>query len=89
MEIWISLGLIKNLTSDEILAVLLHEFGHSIDPALIDIKYTETNILSKYITDRKKSLNKDENRIINKFRGIVDKSITNVSILEFIEDISF
>lgn len=81
MEIWISLGLIKNLTSDEILAVLLHEFGHSIDPALIDIKYTETNILSKYITDRKKSLNKDENRIINKFRGIVDKSITNVSIL--------
>ena len=49
MEIWISLGLIKNLTSDEILAVLLHEFGHSIDPALIDIKYTETNILSKYI----------------------------------------
>lgn len=66
MEIWISLGLLKNLTSEEILAVILHEFGHSIDPALTDIKYTETNILSKYITDRKGAINSNEKRLMNK-----------------------
>lgn len=66
MEIYISLGLVKNLEADEILAVLLHEFGHSIDPALTDIKYTETNILSKYITDRKGSINKNEKRLMDK-----------------------
>lgn len=67
MQLYISLGLIKNLEAEEILAVFLHEFGHSIDPALTDIKYTQTNILSKYITDRKKSINKNENRVMNKF----------------------
>ena len=64
MEIYMSLGVIKHLNADEILAVLLHEFGHSIDPALTDIKYTETNILSKYITDRRSSINKDEKRLM-------------------------
>ena len=67
MQIWISLGLLKNLTAEEVLAVLLHEFGHSIDPALTDIKYTETNILSKYITDRKDSINNNEKRLMRKF----------------------
>lgn len=66
MQIYISLGLIKTLTTEEILSVFLHEFGHSIDPALVDIKYTETNILSKYITDRKKDINKEENKLIDK-----------------------
>ena len=62
MEIFISLGLLRKLTPDEIIAVFLHEFGHAIDPALVDIKYTETNILSKYLTDRVGSINKDENK---------------------------
>lgn len=64
MQIRISLGLIKALSAEEILAVLLHEFGHSIDPALVDIKYTEINILSKYLTDRKNAINKAEKKLI-------------------------
>ena len=70
MQIFITLGLLKNLTSEEVLAVLLHEFGHSIDPAIVDIKYTETNILSKYITDRKESINKNEKRAMSKLTDI-------------------
>lgn len=70
MQIVISLGVLKNLTAEEVLAVLLHEFGHSIDPALTDIKYTETNILSKYITDRKGAINKNEKRAMNKLSEI-------------------
>lgn len=69
MEIYITLGLLQKLTAEEVLAVLLHEFGHSIDPALTDIKYTQTNILSKYITDRKGAINKDEKRIMKKFES--------------------
>lgn len=68
MQIRISLGLIKALSAEEILAVLLHEFGHSIDPALVDIKYTEVNILSKYLTDRKNAINKAEKKLINSNR---------------------
>jgi len=70
MEIWITLGLLKKLTSEEVLAVFLHEFGHSIDPALVDINYTGTNILSKYITDRKGSINNNEKRVMNKLSEI-------------------
>ena len=64
MEIWITLGLIKTLEKEEILAILLHEFGHSIDPALVDITYHEINILSKYLTDRKKSLSNNEKKLV-------------------------
>lgn len=64
MQIHVSLGLLKELSAEEVLAVLLHEFGHSIDPALVDIKYTEVNILSKYLTDRKNAINKSEEKVI-------------------------
>lgn len=66
MEIQISLGLIKLLEPNEITAILLHEFGHSIDPAVFDITYTETNILSKYLLDRKEAITKQEKKFINK-----------------------
>ena len=62
MVIYITLGLVKDLEPDELLAVLLHEFGHSIDPALTTISYTEVNILSKYLTDRTGSLTKEEKK---------------------------
>lgn len=64
MQVHVSLGLLKELSAEEILAVLLHEFGHSIDPALVDIKYTEINILSKYLTDRKNAINRSEEKVI-------------------------
>lgn len=67
-EIRITLGLIYELEPDEILAVLLHEFGHSIDPALVDIHYTEVNILSKYLTDRKNAINKNEKKLFTNHR---------------------
>lgn len=63
MYIYVSLGLLKDLEPDEILAVFLHEFGHSIDPALTTITYAKTNILSKYLTDRKGSLTKAEKKL--------------------------
>ena len=65
MSIYVSLGIIKTLTPGEIVAVLLHEFGHNIDPALMTISYAETNALSKYLTDRTKSLTKTESKVIN------------------------
>lgn len=65
MEIHITLGLIHELTAEEIVAVLLHEFGHGIDPALVDIKYTQTNILSKYMTDRKGAINRQEKKFLD------------------------
>lgn len=64
MLIYITLGLIKDLEPDEILAVLLHEFGHSIDPALTTISYSTTNILSKYLTDRTGKLTDDERKVL-------------------------
>lgn len=71
MDMVISLGMIKSLEPNEILAIILHEMGHGIDPALVDIKFLETNILSKYITDRVGTINKDEKKAIstNKFIG--------------------
>ena len=68
IDIAVTVGLIKYLTAEEIMAILLHEFGHGIDPALVDIRYTETNILSKYLTDRKGNLTKDEKRFLSSSR---------------------
>lgn len=68
MQVHVSLGLIRALTAEEILAVLLHEFGHSVDPALVDIKYIETNILSKYLTDRKNAINRNEKKFMEKHK---------------------
>lgn len=65
-NIYISLGLMKALTPEEILAVLLHEIGHNIDPALVDINYAEVNVLSKYLTDRKNELTKSEDKVFSK-----------------------
>lgn len=66
LDVRFSLGILKMLTPDEMTAVFLHEFGHNIDPALVDIKYTETNILSKYLTDREKKLTNKERKFLDK-----------------------
>lgn len=66
MMIYITLGLIKDLEADELLAVLLHEFGHTIDPALTSITYAKTNVLSKYLTDRTGSLTNAEKKALGK-----------------------
>lgn len=84
MEIYITLGAVKTLTAEELVAVIMHEFGHSIDPAIVDITYTEVNILSKYLTDRKKSINKAEQKMMDKcggmktFLGAVGKAVTDL-----------
>ena len=79
MNIYISLGLLKDLTAAEILAVFLHEFGHSIDPALTTIQYTEVNILSKYLTDRKTSLSKEEKKFLNKRKFNIFTYMANIA----------
>lgn len=67
-----SLGIIKKLTAGELTAIFLHEFGHNIDPALVDINYVKTNILSKYLTDRKNKLNNAEKKMIEeKKKGFI------------------
>lgn len=66
IQLYFTLGIIKELSSAELVAVLLHEFGHAIDPALVHISYTETNILTKYLTDRANKLTKQEKRLISK-----------------------
>lgn len=71
LEVHISLGIIRILTAEELLAVLIHEIGHNIDPALVNIKYTEVNILSKYLTDRKGSLTDSEKKLRDK-KGFIE-----------------
>lgn len=69
MMIYITLGLIRDLEPAEILAVLLHEFGHSIDPALTTITYTEVNVLSKYLTDRTGQLTDTEKKAMKRSKN--------------------
>ncbi len=91
LDMRISLGVVKELTPEEILGVMLHEIGHGIDPALVDIRFLETNILSKYITDRKNKINKDEQKAMkgNKLTEIGVMIIAYISIfaLLFLPDI--
>ena len=60
---------IRDLTPGEFIGVLLHEIGHNCDPALVDIKYTQVNILSKYLTDRKDKITNAERKIAKKSIG--------------------
>lgn len=60
---------IRDLTPGEFVGVLLHEIGHNCDPALVDIKYTQVNILSKYLTDRKDKITNAERKIAKKSIG--------------------
>jgi len=62
-EIQFSLGAIRTYSAEELTGVFLHEFGHNIDPALVDINYTKVNALSKYLTDRKGAVNRAEARL--------------------------
>lgn len=87
MDVYISLGLIKALTPEEILAVFLHEFGHCIDPALMTIRYVETNALSKYLTNRKHKLSRNEKRCVTKMQsGIIGLIVTvGMSVITIIQ----
>lgn len=72
MEIIVSLGLIKSLEPEEIMAAFLHEFGHNIDPANVSIEYTEVNILSKYLLERNLINKKEKNFLTrNRFTSLV------------------
>ena len=62
MDILLTYGILEALEPEELTAILLHEFGHTIDPAWYDIKYHDANALSKYMLDRKNALNKIEEK---------------------------
>lgn len=51
-EVLMALGIIYKLTPEELTACFLHELGHNIDPAAVDIKYATINEFSKYVTER-------------------------------------
>ena len=61
-----TLGMFVALEPDELVGVIMHEFGHKVDPALTNITYIETNIFSKYLTDRVNSLTDAEKAFIKK-----------------------
>ena len=47
--------LLMMLTPEELTAVFLHEMGHNIDPALVDITYSNINEYSKYMEKTEKN----------------------------------
>jgi len=56
----------RDLTPSQFVALMLHELGHHADPALVDIKYTQVNVLSKYLTDRKNKITNAERKVAKK-----------------------
>lgn len=66
MLLLFTLGIIRVCSAEELTAVLVHELGHNIDPALVDIQYTKTNIYSKYLTDREGAINQSEKKVMEK-----------------------
>ena len=72
MDMTISLQLIRLLQPSEIVASFLHEFGHNIDPCMVDIKYVKTNVLAKYLTDRKEQITEMEQKIASIGAGIIE-----------------
>lgn len=65
-SVTITLGLLRKLTAEECVGVLLHEIGHNLDPALVDIKYIATNVYSKYLTDRKGKITDKEKKAVER-----------------------
>ena len=51
------LGVFKVMTPEELTALFLHELGHNVDPALVDIKFIATNKVSDYLAGDKSSTN--------------------------------
>jgi hypothetical protein len=76
LEMYISLGLIRTASAPQIIAAILHEIGHNIDPALVSISYTGTNVLCKYLTNRNPVLKPCEVKSLN-----LNKDDSNVSKL--------
>lgn len=51
------LGVLKVMTPEELTALFLHELGHNVDPALVDIKFIATNKVSDYLAGDENSTN--------------------------------
>lgn len=69
--------LLLMLEPEELTAIFLHEFGHNIDPALIDINYNQINEYVKYIQDTDKDKAKKEekgNYWLNQFTTLATNS---------------
>lgn len=79
-----TLGMLRMYTAGELTAAILHEIGHDIDPALVNITYTDVNALSKYLTNRKGNLSKAEQDAINKKNGIFQKIVSCMAKLKLI-----
>lgn len=53
LKLTVSTWYLDNLTAPELTAVTLHEIGHNIDPAVIDITFAQTDLITDYILKRK------------------------------------
>lgn len=76
-----TLGIVRACSAEELTAIFIHEIGHNIDPALVDIQYTETNILSKYLTDREGAITPQEKKVIEKKGLTPDLIISGIFLL--------
>lgn len=85
-SVTITLGLLRKLSAEECVGVLLHEIGHNLDPALVDINYVATNVYSKYLTDRQgKITDKEKKALENETTGIIEiLAILGVGIIAVI-----
>jgi hypothetical protein len=73
------------MTADELTGIFLHEFGHNLDPALVDITYTNVNVYSKYLTDRQGTINDKEKQIAKKTKfGAILAIVGIFTVLGFI-----
>ena len=65
LQVIMSTYYLDEYTPAELTALLLHEIGHNIDPALIDITFLQTNLICDYILKRKPS--ESEESATNKY----------------------
>lgn len=54
-QVYFGCKLLMMMTAEELTAIFLHEMGHNIDPALVDINYSNINEYSKYMEKTEKN----------------------------------
>ena len=62
---WVSTLAMQELTAEEVLALILQTIGCQLDPAYVDIRYTQTNVLTKYLSNRKHKINNGERKVVH------------------------
>jgi hypothetical protein len=83
-EMTISQQLFEICTPEEITAIFLHELGHNIDPALVDIKYSGVDVLIDSMLGRTTSeskIDKLKSKLGIKKKGLVEDVVFTIYVL--------